>query len=1768
MAHDLQSQNLHPLADILAAEELPVPALLTDAFRSSFLEGCYFTDLVSFSSDGTFVVEARLAFDHSIALEIPGGLFALSIGGGSPAEWTCCESRFVIGAEPLIALESIIVSLEISRQLLIPMRDAATEDDSAAATVLSLGELDLWIDAGGIHSSFQGAVELPLSKIAGTDIIISAKGVSFLVEADGTMLVVEEATLILPSDLGLPPGITMGVSGARIGSSGFTGSLSLDLDLQLAADGRSFAYHDADDATPPAPATIFGLPGGLNHIGVSIESNRFLAFDLTGSLLLPWFDVSVEIQIGRSADGALSLALRNTGAPLDLHKVGLLDLAITSMSLVRSGDGRSWAVSLSGRLQLMVMAAQGLVWPALEVQDLRVSSDGKVSIGGAWMELGEPAVLDLWGFKLEISRAGIGTDDGRMWMDLSGSLRLMDQLPAGIGVEGFQISWPMDLSQIPADDPVNFALELSKQIEIKFDGVELSFGVPGSVEFAGLIRFFKDRQTVGFSGDMSLKVPAAGFSAEAGLLIGYNQESPPFPFLYLQFGLNLPAGIPLAQSGLALKAAQGMFGLNVVPDKEPEQNWYHDWYKRGPIVGAHPANKWKPGRDALALGIGVTITTADGYLKSTRGLLVLSFPGPVLMIEGRAMLLDGLAPSAEPPLRALAVFDGNEGTVQFNVEAEAELVQDVVEAYAMMEAFFDFNDLTRWHLYLGQDTPADRRIRANILKFDGAFLFKADAYFMLDMVGAQTLRSRMGVFVGFKPNIPPIGPVTITLDASLEGKAEVTVRPEQFTGEIDLNAAVGISVCGVGIQLGAHAGVDTDGPLPFHVAAELEVHADMPWPLEPVEAEVKVEWTLPLPPEIEPPLTQVSLASRFSSKGVSMLAALAEPADGDAAAFPIHRDEAHDEAKDDRAENSPVVAMDSHVVLDFTHEMNSAFFALHPNGEDTKKFHAGAFAFIPRLKRVTIYSGERSAADARITWKPLAVADENTQTLPGVWTAGSEPGRPDSPSARRLQLWTDNPLLHTHPALTPVQELFLGAVPAGPPLAERLLADYPDLMRPLPDEPRRTCVTFSQWAGQSLLPGQPALVTHGARFSCQDGRISIRSETEPAHDTLLTRLPFSRLGDLQKLLLKDKEHATMMRGDLSLRQWKQWAHQQKTGGRDALIKRHPAFMDAWQALFPRPRTCHYLHFTDNLHLHFPEPVSEVVLHFCQPVDSPPTGKGSRGALRLHAAPTSLAELWSLLRASRNWSALNEWRAIVRVLRDTRGKDVSKTEIQSLIQRVLGLLKRHGDGLDCAVELPAAITGDEDEWRIQSQTGKPFTCLSLAGFKGMSLCKVCWISAADATRTQRSQEQAAQNDAQPPADLEHVFRGHLFYRAVIETEVERTLNPPVGLEELYDAVFSALMQTLGLDNDKQAFTQSVYFQTKEPPSNLRPYVLKVLPESSRHPHFTAQEIELRFLRTHVAAMFGVSTLNPGSLKLVARDPAGTLHEAACSWHKAADATLFPEEQSWLDHRPASGTASSGDDVLRADFHSRQPLRPETRYDLLLVAADDLLLLAGNVLELAPDALVFFQSRMVTSAFSSFADMASSAAQAWPAIEFEPSTPFNINAFHSVARRYARKRLAFQKTESLHRLDLLYGGRHALETKRLSLRDARAAAEAEFHSVASSLSMQRLYEKPPGQLDMALLIAMPGQHCAGIWIRSAESLDLQSATARIDGQTVGKTTWSLCRSGSTAPLPMDAFHDTCSRHLILLLPDEVLGAGDYVVTLSREDMGTIAFPFNTV
>lgn len=868
---------------------------------------------------------------------------------------------------------------------------------------------------------------------------------------------VPSAQVHLPPDLPAAPEAIV-IEHATIDESGFSGEVSV-----------AFATHRNDQELEP----LFGvIPIAFQSIALVVEQNLPTAFELRALAQLPYFDEWVDMTIAADDEFNLLFHLESVDPEgITLTKEELLLLNFRSATVAWTGSERRLELGLSGGIEPLLWNADGLEWPRLDVTNLVIDQrlpatfDEPVEppilrFEEAWLDLKDLATLDLFGFHFELNRLGIGyieaTDE--LWVDLTGSLRLIEQIPIGLGVEGFRITWPRRIYEelgittssdgVSIDLTVDEMLQLASRIQVRFDGIYLFYGIPQAIEFEGYIRFIKTAQKVGFAGDVALRVPTSGLAIEAGLMVGMNFEDPPYPFLYVYFGILLPSGIPLGQSGLAFKGAKGLFGLNVEPARDPDQNPYYDWYLRGPIEGAHPTNKWRDRIWSIALGAGITITTTDGKILGVQGLLALAIPGPIIFVEGKALVFDGVFPM-DSPLKALAYFDGTELTTQLNIEASLELIEGVVDVSAGIEAFFDFRNLLNWHLYLGQDEPTDRRVRANFLDLPAlGWLFSADAYLMIDMPAADdvgdsidlddlTVQARMGVHIGFEPPAIDLVVASAEVHAVLDGGGLVTINPFLFTGGVELDALIDIDAFGlvvVGAQ--ATASMSIEGALPLDVRADLAVSVDLPVPdLEEIplvgdelasaldwfeetvvdlpevpdhlEVEIPFHWRLDRPPELAPIVSGVSLDTRWAQGGIEAQAAgLGAVAD------------------------APVVALDARPVIRFDQNVNTVdgmeFGGFDAGGQ--QRFTAGQLAFVPTLTGVRLFElpAHEFVDGVSEQWVEVASTGDGGAAgeLWGMFRPAGEFTDGSRASRRTLEMWSANPFEHLAAAV-PL------AIPAG-----------------------------------------------------------------------------------------------------------------------------------------------------------------------------------------------------------------------------------------------------------------------------------------------------------------------------------------------------------------------------------------------------------------------------------------------------------------------------------------------------------------------------------------------------------------------------------------------------------------------------------------------------------------------------------------------------------------------------------------------------------------
>lgn len=1522
-------RSLGTIGSILRGMPWPDDFLSLSDLPTDLVDRIFIMDFsVSDRPDGV-TIDCAIAVQGELSVAPPGfELVKLVVGGDfgggfgvgeTPLELVLEDGEEQLGGEtplepvegellypPLPGYTFGIVSLDIGSQIILTFHDLTLSllFDPTLLKPVALNEGDLVPERVAVTVRGTVAVNQSLdititgfdqldlipAMLGDTGIIISATNLRLDFSSASPSITISEAQIRLPDDLPLPPGISLSMHEARIDASGFSGEVSLDLQLAFDKQTQEFVYLPNDLAGASEPASIFGLSGGLRHFAITIEQNRITASDIIGAILIPYFDELVEIRVNIASDGAFTVTLLGGDqAGITLTQEELLALNIKSLSV----DSNTSSIQISGSLEPLLMSSDGLKWPRLDIKDLYIDTTGKFRIDEAWLDMKELQTLDLWGFPLELSRIGLGyqeTDD-KLWIDLSGSLRLIEQIPVGLGVEGFRLTWPRTLfEQLVNDEPptLDKALAIASELEVKFDGVHLFYGVPGAIEFEGSLGFIKSAQVVGFRGDMALRVPATGLAIEAGLMVGINFETPPYPFLLLTFGVQFPAGIPLAQSGLALKGVQGLFGLNVSPNRTADQNWYYDWYKRDKL-GAHKTTKWKDERNALALGMGLTITTVDGYVKGVRGLLVLAIPGPILIIEGRALIFDGLPP-AEPPLRALAVIDGKEGTIQFNIEAEAVLIEDMLDAYGMLEAFFDFNDLTNWHMYLGQDEPSDRRIQANVLKFKDAFLFKADAYLMVDMIGSQTLRSRMGVFVGFKPPAVEFEFVTITLDAVLEGRGNVTVLPEQFSGEVNLSANIELKIFDFGLQLAAAGSVKSEGPKPLKVDAEVTVSAELPWPLEDFSETLQFSWEAPEPPEITPPLVAVTADSPFVPGG---------------GALPIHERVAVENQSVWRreAENSPVASIDTRPVLSFNHEMNDKArvpdsdpqpaFARQPNGT-AKTYNVGLMQFTPTLTAVRLYEHRKGEPwpNSLDGWKPIAsslTTDTNggMDLLPGVWMAEADPQGPDHPPTRQLHLWTNNPLLHAAQTLGPAYRLPFDTSARGRQQssishAEQLLDLHPNLMECANTEPQRICVNFVGQAGTRL---EPDIVWEhqGLRFKFF-GSASVQVQRPPSPRlNLILRLQIQ-----MALLPIDRRFLNPLL--INEQPLLAWAGSVQVGQQNQIRQSSSNLRAVWDWLWPAAtgRTC--LNGQGRLSIRFPEPVSQVWIRFCQ---------------LPKVTDNNPASVLDTARAARTPNELTE---------------------------IADAAKRKGIAPDysaCQFKVVYQVDVDNDIWIIR--TDESFDCLAMFKTEEFAIAEICYLTAKEKERAARAAAQCKTNlggDGEP----QNLLQPGSYYRLEIDTKVTGDL--PDGGDNVLLELYGDMLSALDWNDTSKSYNHVAFFQTEGPPTSLERYIKWSNPQHQSTRIFRRDSFAIRFLRPNIKEMYAHP---PHTLEMLIRSAEGRLISGyTTAWSKAGSASLLHEEQLWREHRPEVGlmnAAVEADDVLGLRRRNAE-LEPNARYELLV------------------------------------------------------------------------------------------------------------------------------------------------------------------------------------------------------------------------------------------
>lgn len=726
-----------------------------------------------------------------------------------------------------LTLHDATIELRISKNILKAV------DGSEQASISVKG--DIVLDSS-FNLDFQGfdSADLSRCEIGQTGVIISANGVKLDLSRTSSQseiiaagfdesfigIFIGKATVELPKDFPSLAPENLVLKNCVIGSGGVSGRLEANY------------YDDKTKTYSRPPSELFGIPFRLKNFTLEFKHNSLKESQITGQMLLPFFEDWVDIEAGINLDGSFSVMLDSSGSNglYKLTKDDVLELELDSIGF--EVDHGVFTAKLSGQITPLFGKDKGLNWPSFQVDELSIDSKGHVHLDGGWLNLREQYSLDFHGFHIGITKIGFGkTDDGGKWIGFSGELKLVDGFTAGASVEGLRVTW--------YDDG-------TKDTKITLNGVGVEFEIPEVVRFKGAVSYRElEVKTDGgatelvrrFDGDIKLELISLGLEIDAKLVVGSARGSKgTYTFFAIYVGVELPTGIPLGSTPLSLYGMAGLFALRMEPDKLESEEWFDGWYKRPDEGVTDLATKWVNRYGSVALGGGVTVGTQDnGFTVACKALLIIVFPGPLLLIEGKANLLKERTKLDEDPLfRSLTVIDNRKKPLEILMGLDARYKQDeeggnVIDIQAGAEAYFSTPD--NWHLYLGEREPLEKRIRAQIFK-----LFEANSYFMLDQNELAT-----GVWVGYAKNWK-FGPVGLRLEAWLEANARINWRPLHFYGELWMHGAVEVSVFGFELGLSVDARIEADVYDPFHVLASLEVTVDLPRPMKDKSFDLTLEW--------------------------------------------------------------------------------------------------------------------------------------------------------------------------------------------------------------------------------------------------------------------------------------------------------------------------------------------------------------------------------------------------------------------------------------------------------------------------------------------------------------------------------------------------------------------------------------------------------------------------------------------------------------------------------------------------------------------------------------------------------------------------------------------------------------------------------------------------------------------------------------------------------------------------------------------------------------
>lgn len=454
--------------------------------------------------------------------------------------------------------------------------------------------------------------------------------------------------------------------------------------------------------------TIVFMPLLSAAAGAVANEGALMELAVTGAMLaipatiagLGWVKIERVIWYG----GELAVRVRPTGPEVTI----LLDLE-TALSLdLRIGGLRLIEISRTAPLVVRYKAVG-------------------IRLG---YEPGQPAfqfrpVFDASkGYTIDVSRPG--------------AIRVADPLGQILQILG---------ARIARNNPLLFEIDLGFAIDLGVVSIERArvrlpldpVGPPELTAFAAGVdipgalrgRGYLELNEIEIKGQLDLTIVPVQVRVAAGVGVANipPAQGGPATGVIVSLEVEFPVAIPLGNSGLGIYGFLGLFAVNYARNEDsiPASNMAPAlaWLK---ATGGEPTRIefWKPRVNTWAFGVGAVLgTMGSSIIFNLKGVILLELPGPRLLLMMKAnvlMVMPQLKGTGEGLILAVIDLDMGRGTLTIGLFIDFK-VEPLLRIRIPVEAFFNFNDVKDWHLYLGQYKDP---VHAKILE-----VFEGTGYLMI-----------------------------------------------------------------------------------------------------------------------------------------------------------------------------------------------------------------------------------------------------------------------------------------------------------------------------------------------------------------------------------------------------------------------------------------------------------------------------------------------------------------------------------------------------------------------------------------------------------------------------------------------------------------------------------------------------------------------------------------------------------------------------------------------------------------------------------------------------------------------------------------------------------------------------------------------------------------------------------------------------------------------------------------------------------------------------